>query len=739
MLLAHYKIGRNAGIARGCTVGGTSEHKEGRAVDWAVNVANPAQKAAGDAFVAWLTAVGPDGKVAYNARRLGVMYVIWNKRIWNNSSASSGWKPYTGAQPHTDHVHISLSWNGAYQRTSWWTGTALPTEATTRRYVALVYGHLFNRQVDPSGLTTWTTALTSGVPRTAVADSITSSTEYRSGLINGAYREFLGRSAEPAGLAGWLQHMVRGSTIQTMESGFLASPEYYGKAGSTDAGWVQMLYRHVLSREAAPAEIQGWVDRLSQGTSRQAVAMGFLISTERLTTVVDGYYQHLLGRGIDPAGQRTWVSSIQNGVRTEQIIASIVASAEYYLKAENYRGESRRRAIRARHRSPQDDDALERVRTETADRCEAVPEHDDPLGPGRQAAAPQAVAVGDPEHGQVQRAVGAPRDGDPHAVGERRAERGVLTALQRGRPEDLAGPHVPGLHRAVTVHDEAPADPHEDPNRGGAVPQHVTRADVEAAQTLVVLRAHQHHVRRAAVVHLCLHRLAREDGTGVPSGACHRPTAREDHTPKPTPGWLTTWTDCAPRPARSLSQRPSSRPSRASRTTPVRSSTATTAASAWTRGPSGPRGTRRPSSGVRHRSVPPTSSWRAIVSRPSVTPRRTTSCSAASPVRSAVGPVNGARTVPSAASTARSDTRSPTARPRPPTPKHSRRPVSSGDGTVRGRTRPRRAAARTTDGPLSRRHARRGCPPRSSRPARAPRSRPNAAAAATAHRADHRA
>lgn len=514
MLLAHYKIGRNAGIARGCTVGGTSEHKEGRAVDWAVNVANPAQKAAGDAFVAWLTAVGPDGKVAYNARRLGVMYVIWNKRIWNNSSASSGWKPYTGAQPHTDHVHISLSWNGAYQRTSWWTGTALPTEATTRRYVALVYGHLFNRQVDPSGLTTWTTALTSGVPRTAVADSITSSTEYRSGLINGAYREFLGRSAEPAGLAGWLQHMVRGSTIQTMESGFLASPEYYGKAGSTDAGWVQMLYRHVLSREAAPAEIQGWVDRLSQGTSRQAVAMGFLISTERLTTVVDGYYQHLLGRGIDPAGQRTWVSSIQNGVRTEQIIASIVASAEYYLKAENYRGESRRRAIRARHRSPQDDDALERVRTETADRCEAVPEHDDPLGPGRQAAAPQAVAVGDPEHGQVQRAVGAPRDGDPHAVGERRAERGVLTALQRGRPEDLAGPHVPGLHRAVTVHDEAPADPHEDPNRGGAVPQHVTRADVEAAQTLVVLRAHQHHVRRAAVVHLCLHRLAREDGTG---------------------------------------------------------------------------------------------------------------------------------------------------------------------------------------------------------------------------------
>lgn len=41
-----------------------------------------------------------------NAQRLGVTYVIWNRRIWN---PTQGWKPYTGtSNPHTDHVHVSF-------------------------------------------------------------------------------------------------------------------------------------------------------------------------------------------------------------------------------------------------------------------------------------------------------------------------------------------------------------------------------------------------------------------------------------------------------------------------------------------------------------------------------------------------------------------------------------------------------------------------------------------------------
>ena len=123
LAMDYYRIGRSMAINRECSKGGQSEHKEGRAFDWGLNVANPAEKAAGDQFTEWLIAVGPDEKPGYIARRLGVMYIIWNTQIWSASNASRGWQAYTGSSPHTDHVHVSLSWNGAYQRTSWWTGS----------------------------------------------------------------------------------------------------------------------------------------------------------------------------------------------------------------------------------------------------------------------------------------------------------------------------------------------------------------------------------------------------------------------------------------------------------------------------------------------------------------------------------------------------------------------------------------------------------------------------------------
>lgn len=42
-----------------------------------------------------------------NAQRLGVKYIIWNRRY--NGLDGKGWVPYTGTSPHTDHVHISFN------------------------------------------------------------------------------------------------------------------------------------------------------------------------------------------------------------------------------------------------------------------------------------------------------------------------------------------------------------------------------------------------------------------------------------------------------------------------------------------------------------------------------------------------------------------------------------------------------------------------------------------------------
>jgi len=118
------------GSARACPANGVpvSEHSEGRALDWMLSAADPAQKATADAFLAWLLAPDAAGNAAANARRLGVMYVIFNAQVWKAYRPGAGWQPYTGAEDHTDHIHLSLTPAGAARETSWWTGTADPLE-----------------------------------------------------------------------------------------------------------------------------------------------------------------------------------------------------------------------------------------------------------------------------------------------------------------------------------------------------------------------------------------------------------------------------------------------------------------------------------------------------------------------------------------------------------------------------------------------------------------------------------
>lgn len=122
LLLRTYPGTRSLGIVRGCAVGGRSEHKEGRAFDWGVLASRPTEKAAADDFVGRLLATDAYGNRHALARRMGVMYVIWDRRIWSAYNANAGLRAYNGSSPHTDHVHISLSWAGARGQTSFWTG-----------------------------------------------------------------------------------------------------------------------------------------------------------------------------------------------------------------------------------------------------------------------------------------------------------------------------------------------------------------------------------------------------------------------------------------------------------------------------------------------------------------------------------------------------------------------------------------------------------------------------------------
>jgi len=106
----------------------TSEHYDSRAVDWMNSVRNPVQGMQAYMVVKFLLATDKYGNKFAMARRMGLMYMIWNNKMWG--SWSGKWEEYNGCfstpQPsmdtacHRDHMHFSLSWNGAIGRTSFW-------------------------------------------------------------------------------------------------------------------------------------------------------------------------------------------------------------------------------------------------------------------------------------------------------------------------------------------------------------------------------------------------------------------------------------------------------------------------------------------------------------------------------------------------------------------------------------------------------------------------------------------
>ena len=93
----------NLGIYNCRPIAGSSSlslHAEGRACDLGVPVGAGWAQTLADALVA-------------NSRELGVQLVIYRRKAWSGRYPHSGWRNYTGSNPHTDHLHVELSWNAA--------------------------------------------------------------------------------------------------------------------------------------------------------------------------------------------------------------------------------------------------------------------------------------------------------------------------------------------------------------------------------------------------------------------------------------------------------------------------------------------------------------------------------------------------------------------------------------------------------------------------------------------------
>ena len=119
-------------ISRACSRTATSEHAEGRAVDWSLSATTPAGRRTARAFLRAAFATDRAGNPDALARRMGIMYVIWDDEIysaWNGFEPerylSSSCRRVRRCSPtlrHRDHVHVSITRAAARARTSWFAG-----------------------------------------------------------------------------------------------------------------------------------------------------------------------------------------------------------------------------------------------------------------------------------------------------------------------------------------------------------------------------------------------------------------------------------------------------------------------------------------------------------------------------------------------------------------------------------------------------------------------------------------
>ena len=117
-------------------------------------------------------------------------------------------------------------------------------------------------------------------------------------IVDGLYAKLLGRAADPAGRAGFIQFLQNGGTVEQAIKAIITSPEFSGSSVS-DVAFVQSLYYKLLGRFAGNAKVASWLSTLPT-LGRSGVANAFVQSSEFRGDVMQQFY------GPTPAPVRRW-------------------------------------------------------------------------------------------------------------------------------------------------------------------------------------------------------------------------------------------------------------------------------------------------------------------------------------------------------------------------------------------------------------------------------------------------
>lgn len=121
---------------------------------------------------------------------------------------------------------------------------------------------------------------------------------------------------------------------------FAEVPATFSNGPATDYRYVESLYQVFLKAQpssVSPAALNTWANQLTtQG--RTAVVQGIVRSPEAASKLVEDMYLKLLGRPANGSEHAGWVNMLVRGYREEQVMAGVLSSPEFAVRAASLAG-----------------------------------------------------------------------------------------------------------------------------------------------------------------------------------------------------------------------------------------------------------------------------------------------------------------------------------------------------------------------------------------------------------------
>ncbi|GEM_PF-2425819 len=219
--------------------------------------------------------------------------------------------------------------------------------------VTTLYTQILEREPEPGGLSSWSSAFSKGLPLREAVRIIATSEEYQQNVfaspaVDAIYLQILGRPADANGKVGWISGLRRGDfTVRTLIENIAKTPEFKERilASRSIQEGVTELYRRILVREPDPVGLESWINKVIS-SGYDIVISDILHSAEYqsrfgdfgvpgadyvVRNAVTISYRRLLGREPDPTGLSGHIELLKTSGLIP-VINNIVGSPEYSQK-----------------------------------------------------------------------------------------------------------------------------------------------------------------------------------------------------------------------------------------------------------------------------------------------------------------------------------------------------------------------------------------------------------------------